>query len=574
MAKKKNKKSVRRKSIRRTVKKTKPVKEIKKKKPRWLSTRPKHPKLPKHLNRLPKHKHPKHPKHFPKHPKFPTNPPIDLTIHKTKIRVIGIGGGGGTIVSEIAARIKKADFYVANTDVQALNKSSSGAKRFQFGQSLTKGLGTGMNPELGEAAAQADKEKIKKLLEGQDLCVIISCLGGGTSSGATPVFANISKGLGNITYGIFTLPFRFEGEKKMEAALQSLEKIKNNFNVYTVIPNERIFQIIEKNTPLADALSAINKRLTDNLEGLIDMIYSPGLINIDFADLRTILSGRGRLTYLSSVEAEGPNKYEVIKKLISNPLYQYSIKGAKGILYNIVSGKNIQLSDISQISNMISESISRNGKIIFGIGQDRKYEDKIKVTLLAAGCSVKAVFASSPSLKPAFKKIRVLLKKKKRKKKLLEIEKKSKEILAKPQKLEDKVEKIIKKVKPRPIIKRENTKRKFRLKPRIEVKIKTELKPKLEQEVKLVSISSVLEEEAGPEFKKEQKENPEEALKEKPKEEEKTFLKINYGNEGFSSNKVRKNALQVRKEAEEEEKELLEQENLWETPAILRRKQE
>jgi len=189
-------------------------------------------------------------------------------VRQTKLRIIGIGGGGGSIISEIVSRIKKADFVVANTDLRAL-RAVKKAKRFQFGQSLTQGLGTGMNIEVGEMAAENSKDKIKKLFEDQDLCIIIASLGGGTGSGSTPFFAKISKNLPCLTYGIFTLPFKFEGEKKMDIAKESLEKIRPYLNAFSVIPNERIFQIIDKNTPLKDALSAINERLADNLEGLI-----------------------------------------------------------------------------------------------------------------------------------------------------------------------------------------------------------------------------------------------------------------------------------------------------------------
>jgi len=274
------------------------------------------------------------------------------TIRQTKLRVIGIGGGGGSIVSEIVSKIKKADFVVANTDLRAL-RAVKKVKRFQFGQSLTQGLGTGMNIEVGEIAAQNEKDKIKKLFEDQDLCIIIASLGGGTGSGSTPIFAKISKNLPCLTYGIFTLPFEFEGEKKMDIAKESLEKIRPYLNAFSVIPNERIFQIIDKNTPLKSALSAINERLANNLEGLIEMIYSAGLINIDFADLRTVLSGRGRLAYLNTIEIDRINKGETVEKVISSPLYSYNIKGSRSILYNIAGGKALQLSEVSQISKLI-----------------------------------------------------------------------------------------------------------------------------------------------------------------------------------------------------------------------------
>ncbi|HOW13187.1 MAG TPA: cell division protein FtsZ [Candidatus Pacearchaeota archaeon] len=312
----------------------------------------------------------------------------DISVHQTKIRIIGIGGGGGSIVSEISSDIKKVDFVAANTDYKSLKESADKVKKFQFGFNLTKGLGTGMNDELGENAAISDKERIKELLKDQDLVILVSCLGGGTGSGATNVFAKTANNLGVLTYGIFTLPFDFEGEKKMEIAQRALEKIKNNLNAYSIIPNERIFNIIDKDTPLKNALSSINRKLAENLEGLIEMIYSYGLINIDFADLKTIFSGKGKLTYLNSVEInEGGNREEEIKKLISSPLYPYSLNGAKGILYNIESGKNLKLSEVSYISKIISEFLSKQTKVIFGIDQSQKDEKKIKITLLATGCN-------------------------------------------------------------------------------------------------------------------------------------------------------------------------------------------
>ena len=468
----------------------------------------------------------------------------DVTIHKTKVRVIGIGGGGGSIVSEIVSRIKKADFVVANTDIRAL-KAVRQVKRFQFGQSLTKGLGTGMNTELGELAAQNEKEKIKKLFEGQDLCIIVACLGGGTGSGATPIFAKISKNSGCLTYGIFTLPFEFEGEKKMEIAKESLEKIRPNLNAYSVIPNERIFQIIDKDTPLKDALSAINERLAENLEGLIGMIYLPGLINIDFADLRTILGGRGRLTYLNTIEIEEPNREEVAKKVISSSLYPYTIKGARGILYNVVGGKTLQLSEVSQLSKIIADSINKNAKIIFGINQGQKYQGKIKITLLATGCGKKSFL-----LKPAEKKTKsfAFRKKPKRKKKTPktkkpEIEKKEKpksktKIVRKPRRPQPAADQP-KVGKPKPKIEKPKPKRRTVSKKALPKKKPRKTKPKKE---KVISKTKIRPTRYSPEAKP------------------------------MAGEKVRRNALQLKKVIEEEEKELLEREKIWETPAIFRKK--
>jgi cell division protein FtsZ len=309
-------------------------------------------------------------------------------IKKIKIRVIGIGGGGGTIVSELASQISKVDFVAANTDIQALKAIDKKVDCFQFGQNLTHGLGAGMRVDLGREAAQNEKDKIKKLCQGYDICIIIACLGGGTGSGAVPVFAKISKSLNNLTYGIFTLPFQFEGEKKMEIAKQSFKEAKNYLNAITLIPNEKVFQIINKNTPLKQALSVINKNLTKSLEGLIETIYKPGLINIDFADLKTIFHTKGKLTYLNTIEISKKESSikELITQLLNSSFYPYTIQGTKGILFNITGEKNLSLSEVNQISRSISEAVSPEAKIVFGISFDKRLEPIVKTTLLAVGC--------------------------------------------------------------------------------------------------------------------------------------------------------------------------------------------
>ena len=454
-------------------------------------------------------------------------------VKKTKIRVIGVGGGGSSIVSEIASRVKKASFVVANTDRQALKEASGKAIRFQFGQNLTYGLGTGMNAELGENAAQQEKEKIKKLCQGQDLCIILACLGGGAGSGAAPIFAKISKNLGNLTYGIFTLPFKFEGEKKMEIAKNSLEKIKPSLNALSIIPNERIFQIIDKATPLKTALSAINKNLAESLEGLIETIYEPGLINIDFADLKTILAGRGRLAYLNTValpRKEGSFQ-EVIEKVLNSPLYPYPIQGAKGVLLNIAGEKELGLAEVSQISKTISELLNKEAKIIFGISHKKKYSNLIKTTLLATGCGLK-VFAGKA-------------KKKRRRRKII-----SKPLPAVP-------------TPPSPPLPKKQPKKP---KQKLETKkIKKLKKPKLKK-VK-IKVQKEPEEKITPQSEAEDYNPPttQGALRE-------GGGRVGVPAKSEVPEKVRKNALQIKKEAEEAEKEMLEKEKFWETPAFLRRK--
>lgn len=309
-------------------------------------------------------------------------------IKKIKIRLIGIGGGGSSIVSEIAPMVERASFFAADTDSKTLRGISRKVEKFQFGRNFTSGLGTGINPEMAKEAAISEKARIKKILEGQDLVILVACLGGGVGGGATPVFSKISRRMGNLTYGIFTLPFSFEGKRKMEIAKNSLNELKESLNAFSVIPNEKIFQIVARTTPLKQALFSINKILAESLQSLIEIIYKPGLINIDFADLKTILEGRGRLSFLNSIELPTVDNKEVIEKAVNSPLYPYNISGAKGVLLNISGQKNLSISQMSQISKSILERVSKEAKIIFGISQSKILKN-VKVTIFATGCSPK-----------------------------------------------------------------------------------------------------------------------------------------------------------------------------------------
>ncbi len=377
-------------------------------------------------------------------------------IKKIKIRVIGIGGGGGSIVSEIAPMVERASFFATDTDSKALRGISRKVEKFQFGRNFTSGLGTGMNPEIAKEAAKNEKERIKKILEGQDLVILVACLGSGVGGGATPVFAKIARRLGNLTYGIFTLPFSFEGKKKMEIAKNSLNELRENLNTLSVIPNERIFQIVARTTPLKQALFSINKILADSLQSLIEIIYKPGLINIDFADLRTILEGRGRLSFLNSIELPTVDNKEAIEKVINSPLYSYNISGAKGVLLNISGQKNLSISQVSQISKTISQLVNEEAKIIFGISHSKILKN-VKVTIFATGCSQKIFIekrrrrlkpkAKTSSIHPSLTQPPLKKKKKKKikvKKRTVKKEKKVKPKIEKP-KVKKETETIIRK---------------------------------------------------------------------------------------------------------------------------------
>ncbi|MDO8435882.1 MAG: cell division protein FtsZ [bacterium] len=500
-------------------------------------------------------------------------------IKKTKIRVIGIGGGGGSIVSEIAPGMSKASFAAANTDLQALKSLGKKVLRFQFGENLTHGLGTGMNADFGRDAALEAKEKIQKLLEGQDLCILVASLGGGAGSGAAPIFAKISKSLGNLTYGIFTLPFKFEGEKKMEIAKDALKKIKNSLNAITIIPNERVFQIIDKDTPLKQALSVINKNLAESLGGLIETIYEPGLINIDFADFRTILEGQGRLVYLNTAEVqrkEGSIK-ELIDKVLSSPLYSYNIRGAKGVLFNIAGEKNLSLFEVSQISKTISELVHPEAKIIFGISQNPKYSEIIKTTLLANGCGMKLF--SRAQVKGRRRGLYPLLKPS-----LTRAAAKSVEERSSPTG-EEKKQPVHKK-RINSSSRSEERRRAKLFDKKISAVVKGAIEEKEIPEKKKIirESSSSADAQKRRKAEKSEKEEPKKiAIEFVKQEKEKETAPIFSEEEKLSQvkqvlvqnggeEKIRKNAIQIKKEIEEIEREIAEKERFWETPAYLRRK--
>jgi len=316
-----------------------------------------------------------------------SKPPVSLLeSFKPKIKVIGVGGGGGSIVSEIGRSLDKATFVIADTDVRAL-KRRKGIKYFIFGHDLTHGLGTGLNVDLAKEAAQREREKIIDLFEGQDIVIFITCLGGGLGSGATQVFLDTAKNFKGIILGIFTLPFRFEGKSKQKIAMKALRDLRKSLSVSITIPNERIFKIIDENTPIVEAFSMVNKSLIESLESLIDLIQSPGLINIDFADLRAILQGRGNLAFLNTAESSGKDKADnVIKNVLHNPLYQDNFVPEK-VLFNIEGGKNLSMFEVDKISKAISDK-NQKAKIIFGISKNPKYKNKIKTTLLMTGPSL------------------------------------------------------------------------------------------------------------------------------------------------------------------------------------------
>ncbi|MBI1971440.1 MAG: hypothetical protein HYS52_01155 [Candidatus Wildermuthbacteria bacterium] len=327
-------------------------------------------------------------------------------LHRTKLRVIGIGGGGSNIVAELSHRLKRGDFFVANTDVQALKAIGKGPKVFAFGQGVTAGLGCGMDPRVGERAAREDAARISKLFEGQDLVLLVSSLGGGSGSGGAPVFAELGRTSKCLTLGIFTLPFSFEGEKRKQIADASLERLKNFLNAYVVIPNDAIFKIVPENIPLKAAFSAVNKRLTENLEGFLETLFLPGLINVDFADVKAVLEGGEKLAYLSTSTVSGAGRSsQAAEAVLADPLYGYRSGGAARILFNIAGGKDLRMSEVGEISSIVGAQ-NPKAKIIFGLSTNPKLNHKLRVMVCAVGCDQEPEKRNPPKAQKVFRRAR------------------------------------------------------------------------------------------------------------------------------------------------------------------------
>ncbi|MFA5746535.1 MAG: cell division protein FtsZ [Candidatus Paceibacterota bacterium] len=349
--------------------------------------------------------------------KIPTSQAVegkegDVDVKKVEVRVIGIGGGGGNIVSELSQRLdgfslKKIDFIAANTDMQALEAINKRAETFAFGKEFTRGLGTGRNFSMGEAAARKEEERIKELfLEKKDMFILVSSLGGGTGTGATPVFAKIASDTSAKTLGIFTLPFAFEGKEKLKTAQEALEKIQASMNAVLVIPNDKIFKITKEDTPFHSALSLLNKHIASSLEGLLKIIYLPGLINIDWADVKATLEGKGKSAYLNVAQLSGKdNLDEFSKNLLADPILDYNFSQAESILFNIESSKNISLEQMMAVSERI-HSAAPQAKIIFGLSQSPAMKGAIKATILATGNSSTRSQRAAPQRSPSRKKNR------------------------------------------------------------------------------------------------------------------------------------------------------------------------
>ncbi len=304
----------------------------------------------------------------------------------TSVKVVGVGGGGGKAVARMTKHFTRGvDFVAINTDHQDLDQCNV-KHRLYIGRTLTKGLGTGMNPDLGRQAAEENRSEIAEALKGADLIFISAGLGGGTGSGASPVVAEVAKQTGALTIAVVTKPFAFEGAQRERIAKESLMKLKDKVDALIVVPNDRIFTVISKDTPILKAFEAIDEVLRNALRGLVDLIVTPGIINVDFADVRSIVQDSG-MAIIGVGTASGPERaVNAINTALHSPLLEMSADGAKAVLLGISGGRDLKMTEINDAAKMVAQMADPGARIIFGAYLDRTLKpNQIKVTVVATG---------------------------------------------------------------------------------------------------------------------------------------------------------------------------------------------
>lgn len=301
------------------------------------------------------------------------------------IKVIGVGGGGNNAVNRMIEHgVQGVEFISVNTDAQALNLAKAETK-LQIGTKLTRGLGAGAVPEIGKKAAEESREQIEEALKGSDMVFVTAGMGGGTGTGAAPVIAQIAKEMGALTVGVVTRPFGFEGPKRTKQALTGTEAMKEAVDTLIVIPNDRLLQIVDKNTPMLEAFREADNVLRQGVQGISDLIAVPGLINLDFADVKTIMTNRGSALMGIGI-ATGENRAaEAAKKAISSPLLETSVDGAKGVLMNITGGSNLSLYEVQEAAEIVSSASDEDVNMIFGSVINDELKDELIVTVIATG---------------------------------------------------------------------------------------------------------------------------------------------------------------------------------------------
>jgi len=313
-----------------------------------------------------------------------------------KIRVVGVGGGGGNATNSMIKKgLHGVDFFAINTDLQALQRSAA-PNKIQIGKNLTRGLGAGADPTIGYRAVEEDREEIARALTGSDMVFVTAGMGGGTGTGGAPLVANIAKSLGALVVGIVTRPFHCEGKRRSAQAEQGLEELRKQVDTLIVIPNQKLLSIVERNTPLTEAFDIANQVLYGATRGISELITVPGLINVDFADVRTVMREMGDAV-MGSGEANGENRaVEAAHMAISSPLLEdVSISGAQGVLVNITGGSSLSLFEVEEATEIIHEAAGEEANVILGAVIDEQMTDEITVTVIATGFNRKGAQVSS-----------------------------------------------------------------------------------------------------------------------------------------------------------------------------------
>lgn len=302
-----------------------------------------------------------------------------------QIKVIGCGGGGNNAVNRmIVEGLKNVEFIAINTDKQALVLSQA-TQKIQIGDKLTKGLGAGANPEVGEKAAEESKEEIVQAIKGADMVFITAGMGGGTGTGAAPVIAEIAKSMGILTVGVVTKPFPFEGRKRMIQAESGIKNLKERVDTLVTIPNERLLNIVDKKTTLLDSFKVADDVLRQGVQGISDLITIVGLVNLDFADVKTIMTDKG-MAHMGVGNGNGDTRaQDAAKQAISSPLLETSILGATGVLINVTGGNDLGLLEVNEAAEIVKQSADPDANIIFGAVIDENMKDEIKITVIATG---------------------------------------------------------------------------------------------------------------------------------------------------------------------------------------------
>lgn len=320
-------------------------------------------------------------------------PPIETI---AKIKVIGVGGGGGAAINRmVKTKVKGVDFVAVNTDLQALQNSFA-PNKLHIGKATTRGLGAGMNPEIGKKAAGESQNELREMLKGADMVFITCGMGGGTGSGASAVVAELAKEQGALTIAVVTKPFAFEGGPRKRIAEAAIKALEEKVDALIVIPNDRMWQIIDKKTPLLEAFAMVDEVLKQGVKGISELITLPGLIGVDYADVKTIMMNAGS-ALMGVGEATGENRsIEAAKAAISSPLLETSIEGAKGVLFTVTAGKNISMHEVNDAAKIITEQVDSDARIIFGAVIDEEMKDELRITVIATGFEKKDMIMRTP----------------------------------------------------------------------------------------------------------------------------------------------------------------------------------